>query len=113
LRPVHPLHLPPFAFTIPPEPLFYFPSPDAKPEVLRIVNDPVLVQGWLIVGAIQVVHIFAFVTVVKRPLRAYDREIRNTHSSLKSINLYWLRMGTNPLAGPRTRPRCRQPAFQA
>lgn len=99
LRPRDLLHLLPFILVVAVELPFYVSPSGAKLESLHAANDPVLVHGGMIIGAIQVVHISAYITAVIRILRAYDRQIRNTKSSIEAINLRWLRFGTMAFIG--------------
>lgn len=94
LQPRALLHALPFALTlIFMLPLYLAPAAEKVAFVHRM-NDGTGVHMGLVLGAVQVLHISAYLIAVLNQLRSYDQRIRNTKSSIESINLRWLRIGT-------------------
>jgi AraC-like DNA-binding protein len=94
LRPVELLHTLPFIATIAMSIPFFLSSTQEKLASIEPAGDPAWVHMGLIIGSIQVAHVFAYVGVVLRILQQYDLRIRETKSSIERINLRWLRTGT-------------------
>lgn len=99
LRVVELFHAIPFLVTLALNVPFYVLPPGDKIMYFRqLVSGEHLALN-LLVASTQLVHIFAYVIVVRRRLRAYDRQIRETRSSIERINLRWLTMGTQLFIG--------------
>jgi AraC-like DNA-binding protein len=90
LRPVHLTHLLPFIVSILISLPFYLSSPEAKLEYLATIHTVEGVHLGMVLGMIQLFHVFAYVLAVRKLLRLYDERIRETKSSIERINLRWL-----------------------
>jgi len=73
---------------------FYLSSREEKIAQISQVRIFAAEPAFLIVGTLQVVHIFAYMLVVRKILAQYSVGIRHTRSSIEQINLRWLRTGT-------------------
>jgi AraC-like DNA-binding protein len=88
------LHAVPFLLFVVAMVPFYLSSREEKLVEIGRLKAFATEPAFLIVGTIQVLHIFAYMIAVRGILRQYDQKIRNTKSSLERINLRWLRIGT-------------------
>ena len=94
LKPIHLLHALPFALSVLAFAPFFLLPADEKLAEVRGYEEATGVHMGLILGLIQVLHVFAYVLAVRHELRKYDQRIKNTKSSLEHINLRWLWIGT-------------------
>lgn len=90
LRPVHLLHLLPFGLTVLMTLPFYLSGREAKLYYLSNIFETEAVHLGMIMGGMQLLHVFAYVLAVRTILRRYDERIRSTKSSIERINLRWL-----------------------
>jgi len=68
-----------------------------RDEQLRFIHslyDPIWIHMGLVMGAVQVVHVFIYIAIILKLLSRYDEQIKRTKSSIEKINLQWLRTGT-------------------
>jgi len=90
LRPVHLLHALPFLATLLLSLPFYLSSVEAKLDYLENIYDVEGVHLGMVMGGVQLLHLFAYVVAIRKILRRYDQRIKNTKSSIERINLRWL-----------------------
>jgi AraC-like DNA-binding protein len=90
LRAIHLLHLLPFLITVLLSLPFYLSSVEAKLDYLENISDMEGVHLGMIMGGVQLFHIFAYVVAIRKILRRYDQRIKQTKSSIERINLRWL-----------------------
>jgi len=94
LKAIDLLHGLPFALSVLAFLPFFFLPAEEKLAQMRVYQDTTGVHMGLILGLIQVLHVFAYILAVRHELRKYDRRIKDTKSSLEHINLRWLWIGT-------------------
>jgi AraC-like DNA-binding protein len=88
------LHTIPFVLTFVISIPFFLSS---KEEKIAHLNDLLTQTGLstgVVIGILQVLHLFTYIAIVLKMLKQYDRQIKDYKSSIEKINLRWLRTGS-------------------
>ncbi|HLP15920.1 MAG TPA: helix-turn-helix domain-containing protein [Bacteroidota bacterium] len=69
-------------------------SHEEKLAYIHTQFNPIWMHMGMILGMVQVIHVFIYIYFILKILRSYDARIRDTASSIEKINLRWLSTGT-------------------